>query len=102
MGAAQREGPRARRARAGLLRRLLPVIRNVLWPFVNYPFWKDSLAVLSGNSALSAPVYVNMSFLISNVLLTLLQYYWGPLIIGGVMKKLKGESVADSKEFKES
>ena len=38
------------------------------------------------------PTWVVMVFLVANVLLTSLQFFWGSLIFKGIAKKLKGEA----------
>merc|ERR1712226_1173397 len=61
--------------------------RCVYWPIVTLDFWKATLKS-------SAPKSLLIFWYICNVGLTLLQYFWGILIVKGIIKKLRGGSSA--------
>ena len=50
----------------------------------------DSVAELQ-SEAPRQPAALVLTFLVANVLLTGLQFFWGVLIAKGVMKKIKGQ-----------
>lgn len=65
-------------------------IRIVYWPYICSEFWKDSVAELQSDTP-RQPAALVLTFLVANVLLTGLQFFWGMLIAKGVMKKIKGQ-----------
>jgi len=67
------------------------VMRLVYWPYVCSEFWMDSMAELQADNARQS-TWVVVVFLVANVLLTGLQFFWGSLIFKGIAKKLKGEA----------
>ena len=50
----------------------------------------DSVAELQ-SEAPRQPAALVLTFLVANVLLTGLQFFWGTLIAKGIMKKIKGQ-----------
>jgi len=62
---------------------LFLLLRCVYWPFVAVDFWVTTL-----NS--SAPIWLRGIWYFFNIALTLLQYYWGHLIVLGIIKMIKG------------
>merc|ERR1719162_2958404 len=62
---------------------LFLVFRCVYWPFVTVDFWMSMYAS-------TAPWWLKATWYFFNVGLTLLQYYWGYLIVKAIIKKLKG------------
>ena len=64
--------------------------RVVYFPYMSSGFWSDALEVLSSGGKRQIPVGVPLAFLASNVILTGLQFYWGSLVIKGIIRKLKG------------
>lgn len=63
--------------------------RCCYWPFVTYDFWSTTLKS-------TAPWYLLIFWYICNAGLTFLQYFWGYLIVKGIIKKFKGGNVADA------
>lgn len=59
-------------------------IRCAYWPFVAFDFWRQTLA--SG-----APFSLLSVWWAANIGLTLLQYYWGMLIVKGIIKMVTGK-----------
>merc|ERR1719174_2902381 len=59
-------------------------IRCVYWPFVTVDFWVNSLH--SG-----APVPLLIFWYFVNIFLTALQYFWGFLVLKGIIKMAKGK-----------
>jgi len=70
---------------------LFLLIRVLYWPTVCYSFWMDSLVLLNSSAPHSTASV--MTFLLANTLLTLLQFYWGYLVILGIMKKFGKSSI---------
>jgi hypothetical protein len=68
---------------------LFLVIRCVYWPYVAYDFWVSTLFVF--RKAHHTPDWVFFVWWFFNAALTLLQFYWGSLVIKGVIKKLRGD-----------
>lgn len=65
------------------------IFRVILWPYVNYYFWKDMLHMIENNSFHdNATAYIFMSV---NVGLTILQFVWLGEIIQTGMKLLGGD-----------
>lgn len=62
---------------------LFLLVRCIYWPFVTMDFWIATI-----NS--SAPMWIRCVWWFFNIGLTALQYYWGSLIVKGIIKKLKG------------
>uniref|UniRef100_A0A7S4K0C2 TLC domain-containing protein n=1 Tax=Prymnesium polylepis TaxID=72548 RepID=A0A7S4K0C2_9EUKA len=62
-------------------------VRVLYWPIVSYRFWADSLPQLGAGFV---PMYVAYSYLVSNILLTGLQFFWGSLILRALAKMAKG------------
>ena len=54
-------------------------VRLVYWPYVCSEFWMDSIAELQAAQP-RQPVQVVATFLVANILLTGLQFFWGTLI----------------------
>ena len=50
----------------------------------------DSLNELNAEQA-RQPAGVILIFLVANILLTGLQFFWGSLIVKGIVKKIKGQ-----------
>jgi hypothetical protein len=65
-------------------------MRLMYWPYVCSEFWKDSLNELNAEQA-RQPAGVILIFLVANILLTGLQFFWGSLIVKGIVKKIKGQ-----------
>mmetsp|Transcript_14025 Transcript_14025/g.16995 ORF Transcript_14025/g.16995 Transcript_14025/m.16995 type:complete len:252 (+) Transcript_14025:114-869(+) len=74
----------------GLFALLFLSIRVIYWPIVSYQFWIQSLDLL--NTGKAHLEYVVVTFLIANVFLTLLQQYWGTLVLKGIKRMLAGDS----------
>ena len=68
---------------------LFLAIRTAYWPVVSYGFWQDTLGALSDGSVHSVPAAV--IFLVANVGLTGLQFYWTTLIISGIVEMSQGK-----------
>lgn len=60
-------------------------LRILFWTKVSYEFWQSSLTLLYSGEAHS--IFVVTFFLLSNIFLTLLQYFWGFKIVGFFFKK---------------
>lgn len=65
-------------------------IRGVYWPYSSYRFWNTSLAALSDNVS-HPPLTVMYTFLVCNVFMTMLQWYWASLIFKAIFQKLTGD-----------
>eukprot|EP00468_Gymnochlora_sp_CCMP2014_P006596 CAMPEP_0167756790 /NCGR_PEP_ID=MMETSP0110_2-20121227/9576_1 /TAXON_ID=629695 /ORGANISM="Gymnochlora sp., Strain CCMP2014" /LENGTH=240 /DNA_ID=CAMNT_0007642929 /DNA_START=188 /DNA_END=910 /DNA_ORIENTATION=- len=60
--------------------------RVVYWPYVSMQFWADSIDTLGGENP---ALIVELIFtLMANIGLTLLQFFWGTLILKQIHKKL--------------
>jgi len=60
---------------------LFLAFRCIYWPVVTVDFWRH---------AIHAPFYLMVWWYIANIILTGLQYYWGMLIIKGILRKIRG------------
>jgi len=60
-------------------------LRCIYWPFVCYSFWRNLLSSM-------APMGLKAVWMGFNLGLTGLQYYWGSLVVKGVIKLLQGSS----------
>lgn len=67
---------------------LFLLIRCIYWPFVCVDFWINSL-----NSG--APELLLVIWYIANIGMTCLQYYWGALVVKGIIRKLKGHTACE-------
>ncbi len=65
-------------------------IRVLYWPIVALLFWRASLLELLATAPLRYPLWLYWLFLFSNAFLTLMQLYWGSLIVKAVAKMLEG------------
>lgn len=70
---------------------LFLLIRCVYWPIVSVTFW---IATMKS----SAPLWLCVIWWIANIGLTLLQYYWGFLVVKGILKQLKDEDREQARE----
>merc|ERR1712194_666146 len=75
--------PKLKEATSVIFAVLFLLARCIYWPFVTVDFWVSTLAS-------TAPLGLQIIWYVANVGLTLLQYYWGYLIVKGIIKKLKG------------
>jgi len=62
--------------------------RVLYFPYMSAGFWADAFIDLSAGIV---PVWVVMTFLVSNLILTGLQFYWGSLVIKGIIRKATGQ-----------
>ena len=75
------------------------LIRGLWWPYVSYQFWLQSIELLrTGTAHRNSVVFI---FLISNVGLTLLQFYWGYSLFGFVLATFKTRKKKDGGEDQE-
>jgi hypothetical protein len=58
------------------------VIRTIVWPMISWPFWIGSVELLRNGTAHNT--FVVGFFLMANVFLTLLQFFWLKLILQSV------------------
>lgn len=65
------------------------IIRLFVWPYISYYFWVGSLDVLNSGKAHSSMVVI--VFLVANLFLTGLQFFWGSKIFGFLFKSNKKE-----------
>ena len=63
------------------------IIRMIMWPYICYDFWMDSIYLIQSGEAHSNLVVV--TFLVANVFLTGLQFFWGKLIFDIILGKKK-------------
>lgn len=61
------------------------ILRLIVWPYKSYQFWVGSMDLLTTGKAHSN--FVVGFFLVANIFLTLLQFYWGSLIVGSLIGK---------------
>ena len=80
---------RARAARA-LCRAAHALATAEARPTVSAARRADSLNELNAEQA-RQPAGVILIFLVANILLTGLQFFWGSLIVKGIVKKIKGQ-----------
>lgn len=73
---------------------LFLLIRCVYWPYVSFDFWTS---MLTG----SVPVFLAIIWLLANIALTLLQYFWGFLIVKATIKMIKGDKSGREVEARE-
>lgn len=85
------------------------VVRIILWPYACYYFWVDMLAMYNDPKQLMHSWAVGYTFMIVNLLLTLLQFFWLSEIVtqatkffkeGSVSTKTTGGAKASSKKSK--
>jgi hypothetical protein len=67
------------------------LIRCIYWPVVSVDFWINALKS-------DAPQPLLGIWLAANICLTMLQFYWGSLIIRGIVKMAKGKQPEDDDE----
>lgn len=65
---------------------LFLVIRCCYWPFVMVDFWRSSFEVRE-----QIPTATLILWYVASLGLTCLQYFWGSLIVKGVIKMVKGD-----------
>jgi len=73
---------------------LFLIIRCIYWPYVSVDFWKTTLVS-------SAPLWLQLIWYFFNIALTLLQFYWGSLVVRGIAKILKGDKTVEAREVNE-
>jgi len=61
-------------------------VRVLYWPTICYQFWKDNLVLLETEKQHSTSAVI--IFFVANIFLTLMQFYWGYLVVQGILKKL--------------
>jgi len=66
-------------------------VRIVYWPYVCSEFWRDSVDELLAEEQATQPKAIVVIFLVANVLLTGLQFFWGALIAKGIAKKIRAQ-----------
>merc|ERR1712166_1190831 len=69
------------------------IFRTCYWPVVSYQFWSDSFEAMNTNKVHSEFAYG--TFLVANIGLTGLQWFWTTKILGGIANKLNGEKAHD-------
>ena len=67
------------------------IFRAVYWPYCSYVFFGVSLRSLSSGALGGVAPWVVYIFLISNVLMTCLQWYWASLIITALAQMVSGD-----------
>jgi len=75
---------------------LFLLLRCIYWPIVSVNFWRNTLTY----SAI--PLWLEIVWYFFNISLTLLQFYWGSLIIKGIIKKIKGGDRQQAREAGEA
>lgn len=60
-------------------------LRLVIWPFISFEFWRDSIKLVQSGEAHSN--FVVIFFLLANFFLTGLQFMWGSKIFGFLFQK---------------
>lgn len=76
------------------------ILRLILWTYMAALFWSDSIALLR-NSERPIPYFPCYVFLVSNILLTGLQWVWGRLVLRGLYKKFFQQGSSKGKAAKE-
>mmetsp|Transcript_114339 Transcript_114339/g.210170 ORF Transcript_114339/g.210170 Transcript_114339/m.210170 type:complete len:282 (+) Transcript_114339:79-924(+) len=71
---------------------LFLLLRCIYWPFVSVDFWRAMLAS-------DAPLGLQILWYFFNLALTLLQFYWGSLVVKGIIKMLKGQNPIEAREL---
>ena len=66
------------------------ILRIIVWPYVSYEFWVGSVNLLQSGKAHST--FVVAFFLLANLFLTGLQFFWCSKIFGFLFKKPKGSA----------
>jgi hypothetical protein len=66
------------------------IVRMIMWPYFCYDFWMDSIYLIQSGNAHSN--FVVISFLVANVFLTGLQFYWGEMIFAIMFGKNKKQN----------
>ena len=82
--------PRANMASMVIFALSFFAVRNIWWPAVSLEFWTLSVKSLRDGTAHSNAV-VGV-FLVGNIFLTGLQFFWGFLLLKKVRKTLQGQS----------
>jgi len=67
---------------------LFLLIRCIYWPFVCVDFWRNSLKS-------DAPGLLLVIWYVANIGMTLLQYFWGALVVKGIIRKAKGQTACE-------
>lgn len=75
---------------------LFLLARCIYWPIVCVNFWITTL------THEGIPLWLEILWYFFNISLTLLQFYWGSLIIKGIIKKLKGGRSDQAREAGEA
>ena len=74
-------------------------VRMIWWPIVSLDFWRLSLAALSEGKAHST--FVVGTFLVGNIFLTGLQFFWGFQLVKFVQRSFSGGKPRKSEAEKE-
>jgi len=69
---------------------LFLTIRGCYWPYSSFWFWKQSLQVLASGVTYT-PLGVIYTFLVCNVMMTMLQWYWASLILTALYYLIIGD-----------
>jgi hypothetical protein len=67
-------------------------IRGLYWPYASYTFWVHALKALDEGS--TAPTFVIYTFMVCNIIMTLLQWFWASLVIKGILAKMRNDPKA--------
>lgn len=62
--------------------------RTFAWSYVSLSFWRDSFGALGTTTTIENTIYI---FMVCNVGMTLLQWYWSWLILEKVYQKVTGD-----------
>jgi len=66
------------------------IFRAVYWPYCSIGFFRNALAVLASELVVPS-VGVVYTFMVCNVLMTLLQWYWTSIILVAVVRMVNGD-----------
>jgi len=72
---------------------LFLALRGVYWPICSLGFWRATLATFDAGAQAQAavPAPIMYTFLVCNVLMTCLQWFWASLILKAIVHKLTGD-----------
>jgi hypothetical protein len=68
---------------------LFILVRIIYWPIVSYSFWTGSISIIATKRSHSLPVTI--IYLLANIFMTGLQFFWGSKIVSSMLKSAKSD-----------
>ena len=66
-------------------------VRGCYWPYCSVAFWRSAFAAMADENAQLLARPIVHTFLVCNVLMTALQWYWASIILTAIVRLLRGD-----------